>query len=152
MTKEEYIDSLTPDEMRSVIRQFWDWRNNNGCPMTEDGNDNFDCKKDFPQGWDEECDDDYFDQTGCWVRYYVWQYRMACNEKGLKTMKNNMLTDFEKLVKDMRAAQRTYFRTRNDTILKAAKELEREVDRRIAEKEKDDRQLKFFEEDDNGKA
>ena len=75
MTPEEYIKSLTVDEMRFALLQCWDWRNDNGCPMSEGGDDSFDCKKDFPQGWDEECDEDWRDQYGCWIMFYVWTCR-----------------------------------------------------------------------------
>ena len=37
-------------------------------------------------------------------------------------------TDFEELVKEMRALQKAYFRTRSPETLQAAKRLEREVD------------------------
>ncbi len=42
------------------------------------------------------------------------------------------LSDFEQLVKEMRAMQRAYFRTREPQTLQACKRLESEVDRRIA--------------------
>lgn len=45
------------------------------------------------------------------------------------------LTDFERLVKDMRTAQKAYFRSRASSALEAAKRLEKEVDRHIAERE-----------------
>lgn len=87
MTKEEYINTLTPDEMRSVIRQCWEWSNENGCPMSEGGDDSFDCKRDFPQGWCEECDEDIREQYGCWVMFYVWKYRRKIESwEKLKTM------------------------------------------------------------------
>ena len=38
------------------------------------------------------------------------------------------LTDFEELVKEMRALQKSYFRTRDPETLQASKRLEREVD------------------------
>lgn len=38
------------------------------------------------------------------------------------------LTDFEELVKEMRALQKAYFRTRAPETLQSAKRLEREVD------------------------
>lgn len=75
MTQEEYIKSLTVEEMRFALLQCWNWRNDNGCPMTEGGDDSFDCKRDFPEGWADECDEDYREQCGCWVWFYVWQYR-----------------------------------------------------------------------------
>ena len=45
------------------------------------------------------------------------------------------LTDFEKLVKEMRDAQKTYFRTRDASVLQSSKRLEREVDKYIADRE-----------------
>lgn len=41
---------------------------------------------------------------------------------------NEKLTDFEELVKEMRASQKAYFRTRNPETLQASKRLECEVD------------------------
>ena len=38
------------------------------------------------------------------------------------------LTNFEELVKEMRASQKAYFRTRNPETLRTSKLLEREVD------------------------
>ena len=42
------------------------------------------------------------------------------------------LKEFKELVKEMRAMQRAYFRTREASTLQACKRLESEVDRRIA--------------------
>lgn len=38
------------------------------------------------------------------------------------------MTDFEKLVQDMRKAQKAYFATRNPEMLKQSKALEKKVD------------------------
>ena len=46
-----------------------------------------------------------------------------------------MLTEFEKLVKEMRAMQKAYFRTREAQTLNASKRLEKEVDKYLAAKE-----------------
>ena len=46
-----------------------------------------------------------------------------------------MLTQFEKLVKVMRAMQKAYFRTREAQTLNASKRLEKEVDKYLADKE-----------------
>lgn len=52
------------------------------------------------------------------------------------------LAEFEQLVKEMRAMQRAYFRTREPQTLQACKRLESEVDRRIAAME--DQQMELF--------
>ena len=44
-----------------------------------------------------------------------------------------MLTQFEKLVKVMRAMQKAYFRTREAQTLNASKRLEKEVDKYLAD-------------------
>ena len=43
---------------------------------------------------------------------------------------------FEKLVRDMRAAQKKYFKTRDRTVLEESKRLEREVDKYLEERSK----------------
>lgn len=58
-----------------------------------------------------------------------------------------MLNDFERLVKRMREMQKQYFRTRDANTLRESKNLEREVDRVLEEKNKeDDRQMDFLQE------
>lgn len=58
-----------------------------------------------------------------------------------------MLNDFEMLVKRMRDMQKAYFRTRDANTLRESKNLEREVDRVLAEKEMEDcRQMDFLQE------
>lgn len=58
-----------------------------------------------------------------------------------------MLNDFERLVKRMRDMQKQYFRTRDANTLRESKNLEREVDRVLAEKEReDDGQMELFKE------
>lgn len=55
------------------------------------------------------------------------------------------LSDFERLVKEMRAMQRQFFRTRDAMVLREAKKLEWQVDAIIEQKEKpEDRQLELF--------
>ena len=48
------------------------------------------------------------------------------------------MTDFEKLVSDMRKAQSDYFRTKDANILLEAKRLEKEVDKALYEIEPQD--------------
>lgn len=43
------------------------------------------------------------------------------------------ITELARLVAEMRTAQRAYFRTRSESNLKAAKDLEAKVDRKIAD-------------------
>ena len=43
---------------------------------------------------------------------------------------------FEKLVRDMRAAQKKYFKTRDRAVLEESKRLEREVDKYLEERSK----------------
>ena len=43
---------------------------------------------------------------------------------------------FEKLVRDMRAAQKKYFKTRDRAVLAEAQRLEREVDKYLEERSK----------------
>lgn len=58
-----------------------------------------------------------------------------------------MLNDFEKLVKRMRDMQKQYFRTRDANTLRESKSLEREVDRMLEERSReDDRQMDFLQE------
>lgn len=45
------------------------------------------------------------------------------------------MNEFEKLVKEMRAMQKAYFRTREAATLQASKRLEKEVDKYLADKE-----------------
>lgn len=47
-------------------------------------------------------------------------------------------SDFVQLVKEMRAMQRAYFRTREASTLQASKRLESEVDRKIADMEQEE--------------
>ena len=46
-------------------------------------------------------------------------------------MDNTELTDFARLVRDMREAQNMYFKHRDSTILKNAKNLESQVDKQV---------------------
>lgn len=60
-----------------------------------------------------------------------------------------MLDDFEKMVKAMRTAQKEYFRTRGMDVLRLSKQLERDVDKYIADREQkkaepDERQMDMF--------
>lgn len=58
-----------------------------------------------------------------------------------------MLNDFERLVKRMRDMQKQYFRTRDANTLRESKSLEREVDKVLEEKSReDDCQLDFLQE------
>jgi hypothetical protein len=65
MTPEEYIATLSVDEMRYVLLKFWDWFGNE----REDG-----CY-----------------QLGCWLKYYVWQYRK--NKEKRKRKEKTKMTD-----------------------------------------------------------
>lgn len=46
-----------------------------------------------------------------------------------------MTDGFEKLVRDMRAAQKKYFKTRDRGALEESKQLEREVDRYLEQRQ-----------------
>lgn len=46
------------------------------------------------------------------------------------------MDNFEKLVRDMRAAQKKYFKTRDRAVLEESKRLEREVDKYLEERSK----------------
>jgi hypothetical protein len=50
-----------------------------------------------------------------------------------KSMDTTWYENFIKVVKDMRSAQKEYFKTRNYIILENAKKLEREVDKLLEE-------------------
>ena len=45
------------------------------------------------------------------------------------------MTDFENLVRNMRAAQKKYFRTRDRAVLEESKRLERDVDKYLEERQ-----------------
>ena len=53
------------------------------------------------------------------------------------------MTDFEKMVKAMRKAQREYFVTRSPAMLQEAKRLEYEVDKALAAAETRDDNMTF---------
>lgn len=44
------------------------------------------------------------------------------------------MTEFEKLVQEMRKAQKYYFKTRDKNVLETSKKLERQVDEYLANK------------------
>lgn len=46
------------------------------------------------------------------------------------------MTDFETLVRNMRAAQKKFFRTRDRNVLEESKRLERDVDKYLEERDK----------------
>ena len=73
MTPEEYINSLTVDEMRYVLLRFWTWFGNEGCPWSDDKE--YDCGADENEFGERECAFEPCEQTGCWLKYYVWLYR-----------------------------------------------------------------------------
>lgn len=83
MTKQEYINSLSVDELRAIAGEFYHWCGDDGCPMTHD--------KDFPcaegRGDDEifarNCQWDEGEQaeSGCWLKYYVWKFRKKQEKK-----------------------------------------------------------------------
>lgn len=54
-----------------------------------------------------------------------------------------MITEFEKLVRQMREMQRDFFKTRSKEALQSAKVLERSVDAYLLEKEKVENQSKL---------
>ena len=68
MTPEEYINTLTVDEMRYVILQFWDWYSGEGCPAT--CYPKYKCHRENT----DDCDEEREVLDGCWVRYYVWKF------------------------------------------------------------------------------
>ena len=76
MTPEEYINSLSVEEMRYVLRQFWDWWNNEGCPWIATGDD-YECGAEADEFGDRQCAEsvDTEEQNGCWLKYYVWKFR-----------------------------------------------------------------------------
>ncbi len=72
MTQEEYINSLTIEELRYVVNQFWDWVGNDGCPIANEAADkDYICEE---ENKINECWDFQEQQLGCWVKYYVWKY------------------------------------------------------------------------------
>lgn len=73
MTPEEYIATLSVDEMRYVLGCFWDWVENDGCPWSNDKE--YDCDAEENEFGVRECVEDGCYQLGCWLKYYVWQYR-----------------------------------------------------------------------------
>lgn len=52
------------------------------------------------------------------------------------------MNEFEKLVYEMRSAQKEYFRTRSKDVLQQSKQLEKRVDEYL--KEKENKQLTLF--------
>lgn len=50
------------------------------------------------------------------------------------------MTDFEKLVLDMRCFQKQYFRTRDVTLLQRSKELEKAVDEYLREAQRTEKE------------
>lgn len=53
------------------------------------------------------------------------------------------MSEFIKLVEEMRRAQKSYFRTRRIEVLQLSKDLEGKVDRQIAEFKDSQNKLKF---------
>ena len=49
------------------------------------------------------------------------------------------MTDFMELVKEMRSAQKEYFRTRDANVLNRSKDLEKKVDRAIDNAEEEEK-------------
>lgn len=77
MTRDEYIASLTMDELRAVARFFWDWWNVGGCPKLRDSA--FLCCEEAEfkkQGEDFDIDACPNDSgEGCEIEYAVWLFR-----------------------------------------------------------------------------
>lgn len=63
MTTDEYLETLSKDEMKHALKMFNEWRVEFGCPWA-DADENFPCPADNRE--DYECDD------YCWIAYYVW--------------------------------------------------------------------------------
>ncbi len=76
MTKEEYINSLSVDELRAIAREFYEWFNDDGCPIC-DNDAPCPCGKTDEEQDEIRCRDDQGVQAlnGCWLKYYVWRYR-----------------------------------------------------------------------------
>ena len=81
---DDFVNSLSVDELKEVVKQFCDWSNEEDCPRSFDSA--FPCdwskEKDFPQRDDVEKTFDEWDRAdcpfgdkGCWAQYYVWRFR-----------------------------------------------------------------------------
>jgi len=86
MTKQEFIDSLSIDELKAVVSEFYYWYDENGCPKEQhseypcEGETEFYKKK--AAGMIEadaqfDCGFDCGDSFGCWAEYYVWKLRQS---------------------------------------------------------------------------
>lgn len=64
MTTDEYLDTLSKDEMKYALKMFNEWRVEFGCPRC-DADDNFPCPA--KSRADGECDE------YCWIEYFVWK-------------------------------------------------------------------------------
>ena len=84
MTRDEYINSLSLDELRAVVREFWGWIREDCCP--KDDNADFPCdgEQDYVRSMGalylpfspDKCNKCYdSDQEGCEVKYAVWKFR-----------------------------------------------------------------------------
>ena len=73
--KYKYIDKLTLDELRFIVRQFADWSDNEGCPAIQ--YNDFSCEdcKICSNIADGECDSTNEVNNMCWLQYFAWCYR-----------------------------------------------------------------------------
>ena len=118
MTKQEFIDSLTAEELQMLVGEFFDWQNWDTCPYRVDSN--FPCygkqefEKDKQDGEVEGEFDSLFDcpndsQEGCWAEYYVWRYRQKKEKArrmavGLETPPFDEAKQLAKLLSDKELA------------------------------------------------
>lgn len=85
------------EELRYIVRQFAQWRNEEGCPKKQDPD--FPCSAETEYKNDPETDGDFDEcdcwkeehENGCWVEYYRWKYRQSNDpdmDDGRKTETN----------------------------------------------------------------
>ena len=74
------------EELRYIVRQFAQWRNEEGCPKKQDPD--FPCSAETEYKNDPETEGDFDERdcwkdesdNGCWVEYYRWKYRQKLDK------------------------------------------------------------------------
>lgn len=74
------------EELRYIVRQFAQWRNEEGCPKKQDPD--FPCSAETEYKNDPETEGDFDERDcwkdesdhGCWVEYYRWKYRQKLDK------------------------------------------------------------------------
>ena len=82
MTKDKmdnFLDRLSPDVMKRILWDFWDWMNEEGCPLERDSQ--YPCEwresDEYSSSKEPAFDCPYGQTCGCWVKYYAWKHGVS---------------------------------------------------------------------------